>query len=87
MSETSTGQTLSSHQALLYLSRNGAYTVRFVQFRLKPHAKYGKLNIFNTEQGSQFANAAFADVLQENGIQISTDGQGRYLDNVFFERR
>ena len=49
-------------------------------------AKYGKPEIFNTDQGSQFTSFAFTNVLLENGIKISMDGRGRCLDNVFIER-
>ena len=42
--------------------------------------------IFNTDQGSQFTGADFTDVLKENQIQISMDGKGRWVDNVFVER-
>ena len=49
-------------------------------------AKYGKPDIFNTDQGSQFTSFAFTNVLRENGIRISMDGCGRWLDNVFIER-
>lgn len=49
-------------------------------------AKYGKPDIFNTDQGSQFTSAAFTGLLQANCIQISMDGRGRCLDNVFIER-
>jgi putative transposase len=40
-------------------------------------AKYGKLDIFNSDQGSQFTCYAFISVLQERGIRISMDGRGR----------
>ena len=46
----------------------------------------GKPEIFNTDQGSQFTSEAFTSVLLEQGIQISMDGKGRYLDNIFVER-
>jgi putative transposase len=49
-------------------------------------AKYGKPDIFNSDQGSQFTCHAFVSVLQEHGIRISMDGRGRWLDNVFIER-
>ena len=42
--------------------------------------------IFNTDQGSQFTSKAFTDVLKGHGIQISMDGRGRALDNIFVER-
>ncbi len=46
----------------------------------------GQPEIFNTDQGSQFTGEAFTGVLLEQGIQISMDGKGRYLDNIFVER-
>jgi putative transposase len=48
--------------------------------------KYGTPEIFNTDQGSQFTSAEFTGILEANGIQISMDGKGRALDNVFVER-
>lgn len=47
---------------------------------------HGKPEIFNTDQGSQFTSFDFTDVLKENGIKISMDGKGRWMDNVFIER-
>jgi putative transposase len=49
-------------------------------------AKYGKPEIFNTDQGSQFTSLAFTAVLIGNGIAISMDGKGSWRDNVFVER-
>jgi putative transposase len=49
-------------------------------------ARFGKPEIFNTDQGSQFTSAAFTDVLAAAGIKISMDGRGRWMDNVFIER-
>ena len=43
-------------------------------------------DIFNTDQGSQFTSEGFTDVLKKNGILISMDGKGRWVDNVFIER-
>jgi len=48
--------------------------------------KYGRPEIFNTDQGSQFTSSDFTDVLKNHGIAISMDGKGRWLDNVFIER-
>ena len=42
--------------------------------------------IFNTDQGAQFTSQAFVARLQQAQIQISWDGRGRALDNVFVER-
>jgi putative transposase len=41
---------------------------------------------FNSDQGSQFTSAAFTDVLKREGVDISMDGRGRALDNIFVER-
>jgi putative transposase len=49
-------------------------------------AKYGKPEIFNTDQGSQFTGAAFTGALSQAGMRISMDGRGRWMDNVFIER-
>ncbi len=49
-------------------------------------ARYGRPEIFNTDQGSQFTSTEFIATLQEAGIRISMDGKGRWLDNVFVER-
>ena len=49
-------------------------------------AKYGTPDIFNSDQGSQFTSFAFTNVLRANGIRISMDGRGRWLDNAFIER-
>ena len=48
--------------------------------------RYGRPEIFNTDQGSQFTSIAFTDVLKDNSIQISMDGKGQWIDNVFIER-
>ena len=49
-------------------------------------ARYGRPEIFNTDQGSQFTSAAFTGLLLENAIAISMDGRGSWRDNVFVER-
>jgi putative transposase len=48
--------------------------------------RYGKPEIFNTDQGSQFTSDAFTGVLTAAGIKISMDGKGRWIDNVMIER-
>lgn len=47
---------------------------------------YGTPEIFNSDQGSQFTSNEFTQKLLENGIKISMDGKGRWIDNVFIER-
>ena len=42
--------------------------------------------IFNTDQGAQFTSHSFTKVLLDRNIQISMDGRGRALDNIFVER-
>ncbi len=49
-------------------------------------ARYGRPEIFNTDQGSQFTSPRFTGILQEAGVRISMDGRGRWMDNVFIER-
>jgi putative transposase len=49
-------------------------------------ARFGRPEIFNTDQGSQFTSDAFTGTLTAAGIRISMDGRGRWMDNVFIER-
>ena len=46
--------------------------------------KYPNLEIFNTDQGSQFTAKRFTDVLQGSDIQISMDTKGAWKDNVYW---
>ena len=48
--------------------------------------KYGKPEIFNTDQGSQFTSLDFTNILNDNNIRISMDGRRRWMDNIFIER-
>jgi putative transposase len=48
--------------------------------------RFGKPEIFNTDQGAQFTAATFTAVLLGRGVKISMDGKGRCIDNVFVER-
>ncbi len=48
--------------------------------------RYGRPDIFNTDQGSQFTSDAFTTVLHEAGVRLSMDGRGRWRDNVRIER-
>src|SRR5580698_2555914 len=49
-------------------------------------SRFGRPEIFNTDQGSQFTSPRFTGVLQAAGVGISMDGRGRWMDNVFIER-
>ena len=48
--------------------------------------RYGRPEIFNTDQGCQFTSEAFVGLLQRHGIRLSMDGRGCWRDNVFVER-
>jgi putative transposase len=48
--------------------------------------RYGRPDIFNSDQGSQFTDKTFAQRLIDEHIAISRDGKGRWIDNVFVER-
>jgi putative transposase len=48
--------------------------------------RFGRPEIFNTDQGSQFTSPRFTGLLQQAGVRISMDGRGRWMDNVFIER-
>jgi len=48
--------------------------------------RYGRPEIFNTDQGAQFTSEAFTSRLKDEGIKISMDGKGRWIDNRFVER-
>jgi len=49
-------------------------------------SRYGKPDIINSDQGSQFTADCYIELLKSNEIKISMDGKGRALDNVFIER-
>jgi putative transposase len=49
-------------------------------------ARYGRPEIFNTDQGSQLTSFAFTNTLNDANVRISMDGRGRWMDNVFIER-
>jgi putative transposase len=48
--------------------------------------KYGKPEIFNTDQGAQFTSKVFSQFIIDQGIKLSMDGKGRATDNAFIER-
>ncbi len=49
-------------------------------------ARFGKPEIFNTDQGTQFTSFAFINTLKEAEIRFSMVGRGRWMDNVFIVR-
>src|SRR5271155_4262233 len=48
--------------------------------------RFGKPRIFNSDQGSTFTAEAFTGKLVTAGVEISMDGRGRFMDNIFIER-
>lgn len=48
--------------------------------------KYGKPEIINSDQGSQYTSKKWIDCLNEHNVKISMDGKGRATDNIFVER-
>jgi len=58
----------------------------FCQMALREALTHGRPHIFNTDQGVQFTAEAFTSILEQAHIQISMDGRGRTLDNIFIER-
>ena len=67
----------------LSISMDASFCIEAVEEAL---GRYGKPEIFNTDQGSQFTSIAFTTLLCDNGIAISMDGRGAWRDNVFVER-
>jgi putative transposase len=49
-------------------------------------ATHGTPEILNSDQGSQFTSEVYINLLKDQGIQISMDGKGRAIDNIFIER-
>jgi putative transposase len=49
-------------------------------------SRFGRPDIFNTDQGSQFTSKDFTGLLKEHQVKISMDGRRRCQDNIFIER-
>jgi putative transposase len=60
--------------------------VHAVEALQEAYARFGRPDIVNTDQGSQFTGLDWIGELESNGIRISMDGKGRWMDNVFIER-
>jgi putative transposase len=58
----------------------------FCQEMLEEALGRGRPEVFNTDQGVQFTAGAWTGRLERAGVQVSMDGRGRCLDNVFVER-
>ena len=57
-----------------------------LQVLINAIGKYGKPDIANSDQGSQFTSALWTECLDNECIKISMDGKGRAIDNIFIER-
>lgn len=77
---------LYSRKVLSWRISNTMDTSFCVEALVEAISIYGVPAIFNTDQGSQFTSDAFTSVLLRHGIQISMDGKGRALDNIYVER-
>lgn len=64
-------------------SMESSFCVRALERAIE---RYGKPEIFNSDQGTQFTDRRFIEVLERNGMRISMDGRGRCMDNIFIER-
>lgn len=63
-------------------SLEGAFCIEAFEESLE----WGTPEIFNTDQGVQFASNGFVDAVLSRGVRLSMDGKGRALDNIFVER-
>ena len=77
---------LYSRKVLAWRTNNTLTTDFCVEALQEALTRFGKPEIFNTDQGSQFTAEAFTEVLKANAVAISMDGKGRWVDNVFVER-
>jgi len=86
-----------SRKVLSWRLSNSLDTVFCVDALQEALQKYGRPEIFNTDQGSQFTSEEFTGILKDAEIKISSlsvvspgdrrmDGKGRWMDNVFIER-
>jgi len=75
-----------SRKVLSWRLSNSLDTAPCIEALEEALANYGTPDIFNSDQGCQFTSEDFTGVLKAHGIQISMDGKGRWMDNVFIER-
>lgn len=75
-----------SRKVLAWRLSNSLDTAPCIEALEEALAQHGTPAIFNSDQGCQFTSESFTDVLKGHDIQISMDGKGRWMDNVFIER-
>jgi putative transposase len=76
----------SSRKVLTWRLSNSLTTDFCIEAVEEAIARYGRPEIFNTDQGSQFTDGGFVTLLATHGILQSMDGKGCWRDNVFVER-
>lgn len=69
--------------AQIAITLEAAHAVEVLQ---KAFNRYGKPEIVNTDQGSQFTAYEFVETVKAHGCQLSMDGRGAWRDNIFVER-
>jgi putative transposase len=72
-------------RAMLAWRVSNTMDVRFCVSALEDMARFGKPEIFNTDQAAQFTLAESTGTPRAAGIRILMDGKGRWMDNVFIE--
>jgi putative transposase len=77
---------LHSRKILAWCLSNSMNTCFCLEVLQEALERYGSPEVFNTDQGAQFTSAAFTSILAQHNVQISMDGKGRWIDNVFIER-
>ena len=70
-----------AHQVAITLE-----AVHAVEALEEAYVRFGKPEIINTDQGSQFTAQDFVEAVIDNGVKLSMDGRGAWRDNVFVER-
>jgi putative transposase len=75
-----------SRKVLSYRLSNTLDSRFCIEALLEALDKWGRPEIFNTDQGCQFTSDLFTGILETEGIQISWDSRGRAVDNIIVER-
>ena len=75
-----------SRRILAHRTATTLEAVHAVDALEEAYARFGKPEIVNTDQGSQFTAQDFVDTVINQGVKLSMDGRGAWRDNVFVER-
>jgi putative transposase len=77
---------LHSRKVMAWRLSNSLDTAFCLEALAEAIHRFGPPEIFNTDQGCQFTSDIFTSTLKAHNVQISMDGKGRWIDNVFIER-